>query len=159
MKRKIKTTMDDLIMAFEMNANEYSQYLNLETGGIAIISELGDSFDENGNEIEDVDEFISQLDDKKYLPIPGSESHEAFEDMEHFIDTVNSEKIKQELRNALGMRRPFYHFKDILLNYPNKQKRWFSFQEQAARKQIMDWLEQNNLELEGNDKKISNKGV
>ncbi|MCP5106098.1 MAG: hypothetical protein GY950_22120 [bacterium] len=45
MKKKIKTTMDDLEMAFEMDAMNYSQFLNLETGGIAMFSEMGDSFD------------------------------------------------------------------------------------------------------------------
>lgn len=139
--------MDELIMAFDMNANEYSQYLNLETGGIAIISELSDSFDENGNEInwDDTERF----DDKsKYILVPGSDPREAFEIMERFTETVENRELQQKLCHALSVHRPFYHFKDVLLNYPDEQKRWFSFQEQAIRQQIHDWLEQNNLELE-----------
>lgn len=158
MKRKIKTTMDDLILAFDMNANEYSQYLNLETGGIAIISELGDSFDENGNEIDGDD--TEKFDDKsKYILIPGSNPREAFENMERFTETVKNRELQPKLYNALSMNRPFYHFRDILLGYPEEQKRWFSFQEQATRQQIHDWVEQNNLELEENDKNLSNKGI
>ncbi|MCP5101781.1 MAG: hypothetical protein GY950_00295 [bacterium] len=146
MKKKIKTAMDDLEMAFEMDAVNYSQFLNLETGGIAIFSELGDSFDEDGNAIEDPDIYD---DSEKYIVIPGSDSSEAYRDMERFIETgVKDQRLRGDLLGALNKRRPFRRFRDILMNYPKVDARWFSFQEERTKNRIREWLEENNLELE-----------
>ncbi len=146
MKRKINVSMDDLVMAFDMNETEYTQFLNLETGGIAILSEMSDSFDENGNPVEDPDIFE---DSEKYLLIPGSDSNEAYRDMETFIETkVNGERLRSELRGALNMRRPFRSFKDVLMNHPKIDTEWFTFEEESTKKRIREWLTDNNLELE-----------
>lgn len=146
MKRKVKVTMDDLVMAFDMNEAEYSQYLNLDTGGIAILSEMGDSFDENGNPVEDPEIFI---DSDKYIDIPGSDSTGAFRDMETFIETkVENKRLRSELRNALEKRRPFRRFKDVLMNHPKMDTEWFAFEEECTKKRIREWLTDNNLELE-----------
>lgn len=146
MKRKIKAKMDDLLMSFDMNADEHSQYLNLETGGIAIISEYGDSFDEHGNEIEDTEIFLDQ---EKYISIPGSRSDEAYRDMERFIETkVKGKHLQKELLDALQMRRPFRRFKDVLTRFPRVQAHWYEFEEECTRQRIIEWLEDNDLELE-----------
>jgi len=140
--------MDRLFLAFDDDANEVSNYLNLEIGGIVRISELSDSFNEYGNEIEDVDEFSVQLYTEKYLPIPGSQSHESYEVMEQFIETVNNTTLQEKLINALNARRPFRRFKDVLMDYASEEKGWFKFEENNITQRILNWLEENNLELD-----------
>lgn len=157
MMRKINTTMDKLVIAFETDAREHTQYLNLETGGIAVISEMWDSFDENGNEI-DPDETDRFEDKSKYVMIPGSDPREDFEAMEAFARTVKDPVLKQKLSQAITLHRPFRHFKNVLSDYPYEQKRWFSFQEKSTIHRIQTWLKENNLELEENDKTLSNIG-
>lgn len=145
MKRKINVSMDDLLMAFDMNEGECTQYLNLETGGIAILSEIGDSFDEEGNEIKDPEIFE---DPDRYISIPGSDSSEAFREMETFIETtVKSKRLSAELREALDKRRPFRRFRDVLMNHPKIDTEWFNFEEENAKKRIRQWLTDNDLEL------------
>ncbi len=146
MKRKIKAKMDDLIMAFDMNETDCSQYLNPETGGIATINEFGDSFDENGNPIEDTEKF---LDNDRYIAIPGSDSREAYRDMERFIaEKVTDKSLKEELGSTLEMRRPFRRFKDVLTRFPRLQAQWYQYQDERSRQRIQEWLEENDLELE-----------
>lgn len=146
MKRKVNISMDDLIMAFDMNAAEYTHYLHLETGGIAMLSEMGDSFDENGNQVKDPGIFE---DSDKYIYIPGSDSDEAYRDMEAFIEAkVSSERLRSELREALGGHRPFRRFRDVLMNHPKLDREWFDFREERTKTRVRQWLTDNGLELE-----------
>jgi hypothetical protein len=148
MKRKINTTMDDLMMAFDMNPDEHLQYLNLETGGIAIISEFFDSFDEEGNAIYEEEEKQRYCDDDKYIYIPVVESSDAFREMEEFIESkVKDKSLRSQLWDALDRRRPFRRFKDVLMEYPAAEKQWFAFQEECTKRRILEWLAENNLEL------------
>jgi len=145
MKRKVNISMDDLLMAFDMNAAGYKQYLHLETGGMAMLSEMGDSFDENGNPVKDPGIFG---DPDKYIYIPGSDSGETYRDMEAFIEAkVNSERLRSDLREELGGHRPFRRFRDVLMNHPKLDREWFDFREDRTKTRIRQWLTDNDLEL------------
>lgn len=145
MKRKINVTMDDLVMAFDSNTAEYTQYLNLETGGIAMLSKTGDSFDEDGKEVEDPTVFDNK---EKYIRLPIPEPDEALKDMEQFIDTkVTGERLRTELRETLGKKHPYRAFRDALMFHSRVDREWFEFREELTKKRIRHWLIDNDLEL------------
>ncbi len=151
MKKKVNVEFVDILDSLEMGSFDMTQYLNTETGGIAMVSEMGDAFDENGEAIygDDLDRF----EDEKYIALPIVNSPDGYNDMEKFVQTVANAKIRTKLENSLNQRRPFRHFKDVLRFYPSEEKRWFKFKENINRKRAYQWIEDHNLEVnESSDK-------
>jgi hypothetical protein len=146
MKKKVNITLDDVLESLELGSPGMTQYLNTETGGIAMISDYSDSFDENGESLDydDLDKFQ----DEKYIALPIVDSHEGYRDMEAFIETVKDSSLRNRLENALNQRRPFRRFKDVLMGSA-EEERWFKFQTARNRERALEWLEENNLEAVG----------
>jgi acetylornithine aminotransferase len=145
MKKKVNVNFDEILDSLEMGSDEITQYLNTETGGIAMVSEMGDAFDEDGTAIsrDGRDKFC----DEKYIALPIVNSREGYEDMVEFIPTVADARIRTKLENSLDQRRPFRRFKDVLMSYPSEEKRWFKFKENINRKRAYQWIEEHNLEV------------
>lgn len=55
--------------------------------------------------------------------------------------------LKEKLWIALNGRGAFRRFKDVLLNYAEKREKWFSFKDERLKKRVMEWLEENEIEL------------
>ena len=77
-KKTLEMDLSELCFAMDDNSDEYSYYLDVETGEILFISDYME--EEEREELGDrVDE-----DPDRYEPIPRAESHEGYEDMEDF---------------------------------------------------------------------------
>jgi len=144
----VNITLDDVLESLELGSPGMTQYLNTETGGIAMIGDYSDAFDENGESLDydDLDKFQ----DEKYLVLPTVDSYEGYRDMEAFIETVKDSSLRNRLENALNQRRPFRRFKDVLMGLA-EEERWFKFQTARNRERALEWLEENNLEAVGKD--------
>lgn len=142
-KIKIKTPMSKLIEVFGINSDEVTHYLNIENGKIAIHSNICGAFDEDGNEIKRENPFAS----KKYLELPGFLSYEAFMDMERFTETVTDEQAQNKLIKVLSGKNPIQRFYKILESNPDLDKEWHRYRENCLRLRIIDWLNDNNLQL------------
>ncbi len=77
----------------------------------------------------------------RYVAVPSADSHEAYGDMEDFIATVTDRCIQEQLIDAIQGQRPFRHFKDALLDYPQERERWFAYSDERQRKRALAWLE------------------
>ncbi len=146
MKKKVSITLDDVLESLELGSPDVIQYLNTETGGIAMISDASDSFDENGEPIDRDD--IDRFDDEKYIALPIVDSEEGYQDMEEFIGTVEDSALRNRLQNALNQKRPFRRFKDVLIGL-TEEERWYKFKTERNRRRALEWLEDNNLEPVG----------
>lgn len=144
MKRKINAPIRELLRVFEFSSDEMTYYLNIETGKVAMYSNLSGGFDEEGNEIKDKHAFAS----KKYVEISGTHSYEVFRDMERFVEELKNSHLQEKLKAVLKERGAFRRFKEMLSNYPEEQKNWLSFRKKCLLKRIYDWLDENDLELE-----------
>jgi len=118
-------------------------YLNIETGKVAMYSNLSGGFDECGNEIKDRNAFAS----KKYIEISGTRSYEVFRDMERFVDALKNLPLKEKLTTILKGKGAFRHFKELLANHPEEQNQWLDFRKKCLLQRIYDWLNENNLEM------------
>lgn len=141
--RKVKANLNELIDAFDSCCIGYEHYLDLETGEILLVSDEVMLTDE----VEEIYERIDSERDR-YLDIPTDSSREGYRDMEAFAETVEDENLKEKIWIALDGRGAFRRFKDVLLGYPEKREEWFKFQEQRLKQRVMDWLEENEIELE-----------
>lgn len=143
MKRKVNAPIRELLRAFEFCSDEMTYYLNIQTGKVAMYSNLSGGFDEEGNEIKDSHAFAS----KKYVEISGTHSYEVFRDMERFVESVKSPQLKEKLKAVLREKGAYRRFKELLTTYPDAQNQWLSFRKKCLLDRIHEWLEENDLEL------------
>ncbi|CAB3389524.1 UPF0158 family protein [Kyrpidia spormannii] len=146
MKRIPNLNLDELCDAYADNGVERQHFLNVTTG------EIVTWFDPV---VYGTDEYIEELEKKldaglgrTYLRIPQIESHEAYELMAEFADTISASTIRRRLERALSGRKPFRHFKDVLADYPEERERWFDFEHEAHRRQIIRWLESHGIAVD-----------
>lgn len=144
MKRRVNITLDELTQVFEFSSDEMTHYLNIETGKVAMYSNLTGGFDEHGEEIKNANAFA----DHKYIEIWGIHPYEVFRDMENFVETLSDTLLKGKLKTILKGRSAFHHFKEELAKHPDEHQRWLVFKKECCLKRIYDWLEENDLEME-----------
>jgi len=140
-KKTLKMDLSELYFAMDDNSDEHSYYLDLETGEILFIS--------NYMEEEEREELGDRVDEDpdRYEPIPRAESHEGYEDMEDFIDTVEDEHLTELLEVAIRGKGAFRRFKDVLEGYPEEMERWFSFKDDRLRERALEWLDDIGITL------------
>jgi hypothetical protein len=143
MKRKVNAPIRELLRVFEFCSDEMTYYLNIETGKVAMYSNLSGGFDEDGNEIKNSNAFAS----KKYVEISGTHSYEVFRDMERFVVTVQSPGLKKKLTAVLREKGAYRRFKEVLSTYEDTRNRWFGFRKNCLLDRIHEWLEENGLDL------------
>ena len=140
--RKVKANLSELSEAFDNCRIGYEFYLDLKTGEVFYIS---DEF----MDTDEIEKIYQRLDDEpeRYLSIPTESSREGYQDMVAFTESLEDENLKEKLRIALDGRGAFRRFKDVLLNYPEKREEWFKFKDERLKKRVMEWLEENEIEL------------
>lgn len=144
MKRIVHAPISKLLRVFEFSSDEMTYYLNIETGKVAMYSNLSGGFDEDGNEIKGSNAFA----DEKYVEISGTHSYEIFRDMEGFVESIAEASLKLKLTQILKARGAFRAFKEELMHHPLEQERWLRFRKECMLQRVHDWLEENDLELE-----------
>ena len=125
-KRTLNVAMNELIDAFDTGSYEIRYYLDLETGKVVPVTEeitleLG-HFD-----VEPGDEDLAELVERSDLPewekiavmeaalveanvgdhfadIPWVESHDAYRDIEAFVESVDDSQLRQLLEIAIDRR-------------------------------------------------------
>lgn len=78
----------------------------------------------------------------KFLALEAVPAYESFRIMEGFIDTVKDKSLQAQLINALGRKRPFAHFKQVIDNSPLRQH-WFDYRDDAYTQMAKEWIEEN----------------
>ncbi len=139
--RLIKTDLNELCDAYSINNDGIDHYLDIETGEIIVRLDpviTGESDDELDEELEFND---------RYIYVPKIDSSTAYNLMTDFTSTVASSVLREALEEVLNRRKPFRGFKDVLSDFPEERKRWFEFEQEAHRRAVLEWLEQNNLKL------------
>jgi hypothetical protein len=76
-------------------------------------------------------------------PIP---SREQYRMMERFIATVVHQELKERLQDSIVGKGAFRRFKDVVTQYADERKRWFTFRDVLAHQFILDWVKQHKLE-------------
>ncbi len=100
---------------------------------------------DHDDEEDDDDDDMFPIEDPKFgynlwQQVPLEESWEGYNRMGSFTDTVKNLKLKNSLINALNGKKPFRHFKDVLLNSPDEQEKWFAFERREREEKLLNWL-------------------
>ena len=139
-KIQVPADMQELCYAFEDSSDDHRYYLDLETGGITL-----DFLDKT--EREELDEMVGEDYQERYRYLPTAESHEGYEDMKEFIETVKGTHLKEKLYIAISGRGAFRRFKDVLNSYPKDRERWFRFKDEKLMERVKEWLEYEGIEI------------
>jgi hypothetical protein len=76
----------------------------------------------------------------RFLRLPDADAHAGYTDMETFIETVASARLRERLAAAIRGRGAFRRFKDVLAGHPEERERWFAFKDGRVRERVRDWL-------------------
>jgi Uncharacterised protein family (UPF0158) len=145
--------LNDIVDALEMQFDEASSFLDLETGQVEIVSHaLLRLAEESGDEKPDLPTWqkheweiakrIASTDRFQELPTK-FEVHE-WEIMQDFSRSVESDSIREDLLHALGGAGAFRNFKDTLQRY-RIESAWFGFRTEALRQIALSWCEENQI--------------
>ena len=79
--------------------------------------------------------------------IPSFDSHDSFEWMRDFIETVNFD-LRDRLSEAICQRKPFRRFRDVLAGDRRLERQWQEFESTRQRKAIVKWLQSIGVQPE-----------
>ena len=138
----VRVDTEDLIIALDSNENEVTWYLDLSNGEVVpLFFDLIDE-DENAALVETIEN-----EPDRFVRIEPVGPREAFSIMDAFIDTLPDGAPAKRLSSALGQRRPFRHFKDELLAWPQIREQWFRFHFARMRENALEWITAHELQV------------
>lgn len=167
--KHLKINFDEIQKAMEDTARDtFDYFLDLETGEVMTFSEeilkevKSRLYDSDSDEIDEDIEYIEfdevpelpewmedevelaleiLLDEEgRFIRIPERKSAMAYKSMSEFIETIEDPILKEELSTALNGKGAFRKFKEVLIDYPKKRKRWHGFNAKAMKREITEWL-------------------
>jgi predicted nucleotidyltransferase len=121
--------LSDLCMALEDNSPEHSWWLDQEKAEVELWSEY------TGDELG-----LGHPDDRGLVHIEPIGSHEAYGDMEDFVERVRDPRARDLLGRAIEGRGAFRRFKDTLLEFPELREAWFAFHDARMERRALHWL-------------------
>ncbi|XAS68396.1 UPF0158 family protein [Micrococcaceae bacterium Sec5.7] len=89
---------------------------------------------------DESDESDEDLEERGAIRVEPVSSHESYSDMEDFIAGVDDAQARDLLSRAIERQRPFRHFKDTLLEFPELREGWFAFHDRTMRRRAIEWL-------------------
>ena len=135
----MKVKLDVILDAIEMADDNYTYFLDLETGeSVFLADELITGLDNEGldHEIEE--------NPKRYLRLPTKFEIHEYHIMEEFIWTLKGKRA-DKLECAIRGRGAFRRFKDMVDRMGISQQ-WYDFQSEYYRKLAIEWCQEHGLE-------------
>jgi len=116
-------------------------FYNLKTGEIKSILNF-DSW--SGADRGPWEEESKEIDDNRsdYYEFEGFTSHESFEIMADFAESVDDKRLQDKLFSALNKSKPFQNFKWEIDNSGKYRERWFEFKYQRLKEWIKEQADQ-----------------
>ena len=145
--------LKDIIDALEMQFEESSSFLDLDTGRVETVSNdlLGEADESVGEEPDlpawqkrewEIAKRIVSTDRFQQLPTKFDVHEWAI--MQDFSNSVTSDRVRADLLHAIHGSGAFRHFKDILRRH-QIESAWFEFRAEALRQIALDWCEEHHI--------------
>jgi|SRR5579864_4540828 len=146
--------LEDIVDALEMQFDEPSSFVDLDTGQVETVShDLLREAEESGDDEEpDLPEWQKQeweiakriVSTDRFQGLPTKFDVHEWGIMEDFARSVESDRIREELLRAIHGAGAFRYFKDTLRRH-NIESAWFAFRTEALRQIAIDWCEENQI--------------
>ena len=146
--------LNDIVDGLEMQLDESSSFLDLDTGQVQTVShDRLRAAEESGDDEEpDLPEWQKReweiakriVSTNRFRKLPTkSEVHE-WAIMEEFSRSMKSDRIREELLHAIHGAGAFRMFKATLRRHHIDQA-WFAFRAEALRQIALNWCEENHV--------------
>jgi hypothetical protein len=146
--------LEGIVDALEMQLDEHSSFLDLDTGQVETVSHdlLRQAEKSGDDEKPDLPEWQEPeweaakriVSTDRFVSLPTKFDVHEWEIMEDFSSSVKSARIREELLNAIHGSGAFRHFKDTLRRR-GIESDWFAFRTEALRKIAREWCEENQI--------------
>ena len=139
MSIKLSIDEEDLLMALEDHSFDMHWYLDKESGEIFYLCDAypGDNDDEIRKKLDE--------DYGRYEVIEPIPSYEGFDIMEDFIDSLAHCRAKSVLLKVISQRKPFFQFKQALLQFPEIREQWFEYHQSTILAKAEEWLKDRKI--------------
>ena len=154
-KRKLKIELEELITAMEDARRDYNEYfLDRKTGEVVAVPEellraaQYEDWEERKQDLPEWEHALAKVvegivlgEDPRWIRVPSVPTHEVYELMVEFAESVEDRHLGELLEVALDGPGAFRRFKDVLARYPDQLDRWYAFKRSYFEREIADWLE------------------
>jgi hypothetical protein len=145
--------LNDIVDALEMQLDEFSSFLDCDTGQVETISDALLLNAEAGDDEEpvlptwqtqewEIAKRIVSTDRFRRLPTKFEVNEWAI--MQDFSRSVESDRIREDLLRAIHGSGAFRNFKSTV-RWHNIESAWFAFRVEALRQIALNWCEQNHI--------------
>jgi hypothetical protein len=148
--------LKDIVEALDLQIDEYSSFLDRDTGKVEAVSDhlLRDAEDADDEE-PDLPEWQKEewevakriVSTDRFLSLPTKYDVHEWEIMKDFSNSVKSDRIHEDLMDAIHGPGAFRSFKSAIRQHGIELK-WFAFREEALRQIAIDWCEENKIAWE-----------
>ena len=128
--------LSKIIEGLEMVDDISDCYYNLENGEI-FLSNIGEYEDLSEDEIDELFE--------KSIILPTQYEINEYQIIVEFIETIDNEKVKEELQRAIQGKGAFRRFKDYCF-HANIIQDWYEYKEQKYKEIAIKWCIENELQ-------------
>lgn len=136
----MKIDLSVVVDAIEMADDNYTYFLDIETGkSVFLAEELTTGLDNEGLE-DEIDENPD-----RYLRLPTKFEIHEYRIMEEFVWSLSEGRQQDLLERAIRGRGAFRKFKDTVYDL-GLDKKWFQYEAVAYHKIAIDWCRENGIE-------------
>jgi len=148
--------LQDIVDALEMQFDESSSFLDLDTGQVETVShDLLREAEEPGDEAPDLPAWQDSewelakriVSTDRFQPLPSKFDVHEWEIMQDFSHSLEPSGIREELLDAIHGAGAFRRFKHTLRQH-GIESAWFAFRTDALRQIARDWCEENRIAWE-----------
>jgi L-methionine (R)-S-oxide reductase len=159
-----KVNLDAIVNELDFLSEEFSSFLNRQTGDVVHLShedmrqveEEGEDQEENAEELEEsIDAWNAETlaiaravmadDQGIYLSLPSKFDINEYDIMAEFCSSVKNQQISDSLSRMIQGRGAFGRFKDSIRLY-GIEKNWYKFRDRALKEIVKDWCEGEGIE-------------
>jgi hypothetical protein len=152
-----RVRLSDLVEALEMQIDELSSFLDLDTGQVETVSQdllrKAEEFDDGEDpdlpawQIEEWELAKRIVSTERFQSLPTSSDIDQWSMMQEFASAFEREQVRQELLGAIHGRGAFRRFKDAIRRH-GVEEAWFNFRTEGLRRIAIEWCEENNIDHE-----------
>lgn len=134
----MKVNLSEVIDALYFTNNEIEYYYNPDNGEI-FMSNIGDFEDLSEDELDELFE--------NSIMLPTRYDINEYEMMIDFTETVEDDRLQNQLYISLNGSGAFRRFKDTCINFDIINE-WYKFRDDKYKEIAINWCKENNIKFE-----------
>lgn len=152
--RKLKANVDEIIDLIDKQSDEMLCFLDTKTGEPFFLdSEMYSAIEDEEDldsfadwQVDEIQKAKEIFDSENYLELPEHFEINEYKIMEDFSGSVENKFFSKKMQDAIQGKGAFKRFKDALYQYKLWDE-WNKFKENALRRLVIEWCNDNGLEI------------